>query len=110
MSEQHMTPTVPPTADPPVDRTGETGRTEDALRHEAVTRLEDRAGFRAHLLTYVLVNLMIIGIWAFSGGGFFWPFYPLAGWGIGLALHAYGTWSGAPTEAKVQAQLRRMTR
>lgn len=105
MSEQHTTPAVPP-----ADRTGKTDRTKDALRRVAVTRLEDGAGFRAHVLTYVLVNLMISLIWAISGGGSFWPFYPLAGWGLGLVLHADGTWSGAPTEVKVQAELRRMAR
>ena len=42
----------------------------------------------AHLLRYVVVTLMIVRIWAVSGGGFLWPLYPLAGWGIGKALHA----------------------
>jgi len=44
--------------------------------------------FKTHLTFYVLVNIMLIGIWAASGGGYFWPIWPLLGWGIGVAAHA----------------------
>jgi len=47
-----------------------------------------RAGFQYHATPYVLVNAMLIGIWALTGHGFFWPFFPIAGWGIGLGMHA----------------------
>jgi class 3 adenylate cyclase len=30
---------------------------------------------------------MLIGIWAASGGGYFWPIWPILGWGIGLGCH-----------------------
>src|SRR3954464_14096843 len=46
-----------------------------------------RQGFRIHLTFYVLVNLMLIGIWAASGGGYFWPIWPIMGWGMGIAGH-----------------------
>jgi hypothetical protein len=36
--------------------------------------------FKTHLTVYVLVNVALIGIWAASGGGYFWPVWP-----IGLA-------------------------
>lgn len=44
-------------------------------------------GFQHHLTVYLLTIGMLIGIWALSGGGHFWPFYPAAGWGIGLGSH-----------------------
>jgi class 3 adenylate cyclase len=47
-----------------------------------------RQGFRIHLTVYVLVNLLLIGIWAASGGGYFWPIWPILGWGMGIAAHA----------------------
>jgi len=31
---------------------------------------------------------MLVGIWAASGGGYFWPIWPILGWGIGLGCHA----------------------
>jgi len=43
--------------------------------------------FRIHAGVYVVVNLMLIGIWAASGGGYFWPIWPLLGWGIGVGSH-----------------------
>ena len=43
---------------------------------------------RIHLTTYLLVNLLLIGIWAASGGGYFWPIWPILGWGIGVGCHA----------------------
>lgn len=50
--------------------------------------------FRTHLTFYLLVNVLFIGIWAASGAGYFWPIWPMLGWGIGLAAH------GAPLMAR----------
>jgi class 3 adenylate cyclase len=46
-----------------------------------------RQGFKIHLTVYVLVNVFLIGIWAASGGGYFWPVWPILGWGLAVALH-----------------------
>ena len=43
---------------------------------------------RIHLTVYLVVNLMLIGIWAASGAGYFWPVWPILGWGIGVGCHA----------------------
>lgn len=43
---------------------------------------------RIHLTVYLVVNLALIGIWAASGGGYFWPIWPILGWGIGVGCHA----------------------
>jgi eukaryotic-like serine/threonine-protein kinase len=43
---------------------------------------------KIHLTIYLLVNLLLIGIWAASGGGYFWPIWPILGWGFGVAAHA----------------------
>jgi class 3 adenylate cyclase len=45
-------------------------------------------GFKIHLTLYLLINVFLIGIWAASGGGYFWPIWPILGWGIGVASHA----------------------
>ena len=39
---------------------------------------------RADFVPFVLVNLMLIVIWAATGAGYFWPIWPLLGWGLGL--------------------------
>jgi class 3 adenylate cyclase len=51
-------------------------------------RLWDHLGFRYHAASWGLVNGFLVGVWALAGGGHPWPFYPAAGWGIALWLHA----------------------
>ena len=47
--------------------------------------------FGAHLTTYVLVMALLIGIWALTTPfGYFWPEWPMLGWGIGVVAHAAG--------------------
>ncbi|HEX5521927.1 MAG TPA: 2TM domain-containing protein, partial [Pedococcus sp.] len=50
------------------------------LRARALKRLKDKRDLKAHLLAYVTVNLLLVGIWAAAGGGFFWPVFPILGW------------------------------
>jgi class 3 adenylate cyclase len=47
-----------------------------------------------HLTLYALVNLFLIGIWAASGLGYFWPIWPMLGWGLGVAAHAAAAGGG----------------
>ncbi|HEX2232604.1 MAG TPA: adenylate/guanylate cyclase domain-containing protein [Thermoleophilaceae bacterium] len=54
--------------------------------------------FKTHLTLYLSINLLLIGIWAASGGGYFWPIWSILGWGAGIAMHAapmIGLGSGA---------------
>ncbi len=51
----------------------------DLPRSPARERRRSRA---PDLGPFVFVSLMLIGIWVFSGMGYFWPVWPIAGWGI----------------------------
>lgn len=63
--------------------------------------------FRAHATTYVLVNGMLVGIWDLtSPHGLFWPFFPIAGWGIGLVGNAFGV--RAYQRERYRKQVRRL--
>jgi len=42
---------------------------------------------RAHTAAYIGVNGMLVGIWALTGGGEFWPAGSIAGWGAFLGGH-----------------------
>jgi 2TM domain len=58
---------------------------EPAARDKAVAQLKKRRDFRGHLLVYVLVNAFLVVIWAVTDvHGFFWPVFPIFGWGIGV--------------------------
>jgi 2TM domain-containing protein len=82
----------------------------DQLRERAVKRLRKRRDLGTHALVFVLVNAFLVGIWLMTGdGGFFWPIFPMAGWGIGLAMNAWDVWRGdefAP--AAIERQMRRL--
>ena len=45
-------------------------------------RASRRPTRRPDLGPFVLVSLMLVGIWALTGMGYFWPVWPIAGWGI----------------------------
>jgi hypothetical protein len=52
----------------------------------AMVRREQRQGFIAHLIPYILVNGFLITINVFTTR-FPWAIFPAFGWGIGLVLH-----------------------
>ncbi len=51
---------------------------------------------REHVRTYLLVNALLIAIWALTGADYFWPIWPMLGWGFGLASHALAV-RGSPS-------------
>ncbi|MEP7164505.1 MAG: 2TM domain-containing protein [Ferruginibacter sp.] len=59
---------------------------------------QKRAGFKTHLLSYIIVNGFFWAIWYFTGDNydnndfFPWPIWPMLGWGIGLAFHFAGAY------------------
>ena len=55
--------------------------------------------FRVHAAAYGLTNGFLVGTWALTGHGFFWPFFPAAGWGIGLGVHAVAAHIGGDAHA-----------
>ena len=56
-----------------------------------------RTSVKVHATVFVLVNAMLIAIWALTGGGAFWPIWSLLGWGVGLGAHAAPILAGAGT-------------
>lgn len=80
----------------------------DDRRQDAIKRLNARREFRVHLGVYVLVNAMLIVIWVATGAGYFWPIWPIGGWGIGLAAHAFAVYGQRGiSEDDIQAEMRR---
>ncbi len=79
---------------------------DEELRRMAIERIRKRSEFKAHLLAYVLVNAFLVAIWAVTGADFFWPIFPILGWGIGLAFHAWDVYRRPyPTEAQIQHEI-----
>jgi hypothetical protein len=87
------------------------GTAEDELRRRAVKRLRAKAGFWTHLAVYLAVNAFLVLIWFFTGGGFFWPIFPIAGWGIGVAANAWDVFGREPvTEERIQREMSHLRR
>ena len=83
--------------------------TDDALREAAVTRLRKKRDFATHVLIYVLVNSFLVVIWAATSGDFFWPMFPIFGWGIGLAANAWDVYGRKPiSEAEIRQEMDRI--
>ena len=75
---------------------------------QARKRVERKRKFRADLVAYVVINTFLIGVWAASGMGYFWPAWVLAGWGMLLLLDAWNVFYRRPvTPADIEEELRR---
>ena len=48
----------------------------------------EKKGFLAHAIAYAVVNSILIAIDLMTGPNF-WFYWPLGGWGAGLASHYY---------------------
>jgi hypothetical protein len=68
----------------------------DDRRAAAVKRIEAKRAFRFHLALYLAVNLLLIAIWASTARGYFWPIWPILGWGIGIAFHGWAAYFRKP--------------
>ena len=83
---------------------------ETELRERAIKRLKKRHDFHAHVLIYLLVNTFLVVIWWMtSPEGFFWPVFPIIGWGIGVAMNAWDVYvSDDISEEDIDREIRHM--
>jgi hypothetical protein len=77
-------------------------------REAARRRVQSRRDFAAHFVAYIVINSFLIGIWAITGGGYFWPVWVIAAWGAGLVLHAWDVFLRRPvTDEDIEEELAR---
>lgn len=82
------------------------GTKDEELRNRAIQRLKKKHDFRGHLLVYTLVNLFLVSIWAVTGADFFWPIFPIVGWGIGVVMNAWDVYrSQEPDEDQIRREM-----
>ena len=72
---------------------GATGSNATELERLARRRAGAKMGWYVHALVYVCVNAGLALISASSGRP--WFIFPLAGWGLGLAIHGGVVWVNA---------------
>lgn len=67
---------------------------DDPVMQRARARAHQLRSFYGHLGTYVAVCVLLVAIDLFTGSngptflGLNWAYWPVLGWGIGVALHA----------------------
>ena len=59
------------------------------LLERAKKRVEETKGLYIHLGVYLIVNTALFAINMITNPDTLWFFWPLLGWGIGLALHVF---------------------
>lgn len=77
-------------------------------REAAIARLKNKRSFTQDVVSFVVVNAFLVGVWAFTGAGYFWPAWVMGAWGIGLVMHAWTAFGQRPiTEEEIQREIQR---
>jgi hypothetical protein len=101
-------------AQPKIDPDEIVGSSPEVVREQAVRRLKKRRDFHAHLFVYVVVNLVLWGVWSVigmtSGWGFPWPLWVTLGWGLGVVFNAWDVYGRRPiTEDEIRREMGNLT-
>jgi hypothetical protein len=80
---------------------------EQGRREAAVKRLKEKRDFWSHVAVYVLVNALLVVVWAVTSGSLanFWPMWPILGWGIALGLHAWDVFRKPISEEAIRKEM-----
>ncbi len=82
--------------------------TERMTYDEAKKRVREMRDFYWHLASYVIINAFLVALNWWTSPGHWWVFWPIVGWGFGLAFHAAsvfiegGPWGQAWERRKIQ--------
>ncbi len=80
-------------------------------RERAIRRLKKRRDFHGHLLAYTVINGFLVAIWAVTGARFFWPIFPILGWGIGVFFNAWDVYrSDTLSEERIEREIEHLRR
>jgi uncharacterized membrane protein len=87
---------------------------DDDLRARAEARVLAREGFRIHLLVYILVNALLVGLWIVQGADVHspWPLLVILFWGVGLVAHFWTVYVSTDERrnAEIEKEMDRLKR
>jgi fatty acid desaturase len=79
----------------------------DTERASVSKRIERKRKFKADVAAYVVINALLVAVWAIGSGGSFWPGWVMLGWGVLLTLDLVDLYLRRPvTDADVERALR----
>lgn len=83
--------------------------TDAEIMKRARRKVYARTAFRVHLLICVSLSVMLIIIYSVTMfGGYFWPAWPMLGFGITLVAHAGASSAIFNSDEKIKAEYDRM--
>ncbi len=92
----------------PAEGASDAAAIEQSIRRKATRRVYARVGMMWHAGIFAMVNVALSAIDRRYTPTVDWFVWPLAAWGVALALHAFATFSAAGmTEDMIQAQIQR---
>jgi len=59
-----------------------------------LSQSQRKRGFYRVLASYGGVMVLLVVIWAVTGAGYFWPVWPMIGWGFAIVWQGIGTFLG----------------
>ena len=89
---------------------------EDQRNEYLWKKAQNRAAFKVHALTYVLVNAGFWGLYLFMSTQSWgyrvhpWPIWPMLGWGIGLASHYFSAYGNLDQQKMAEAEYQKLLR
>ncbi len=94
---------------------------DEERREAAIKRIKEKNSFKIHLFIYLVINAMFVVMWGISHSAitvspglpttYFWPIFPIVGWGVGLAIHGYNVYRGNHyTEEQIQREMKNVPR
>lgn len=85
---------------------------ETDLRRLAVRRADMKLAFRSHLIAYAIVNAGLLAINLVTNPDHLWFYWPMIGWGIGLAAHAAAVYMDGENirDQMIEAELEKLRR
>lgn len=85
--------------------------TDDELRARAIASLHQKSALWRTVGGFVLGNMLMVAIWALSGGGYFWPVWTIIAGLFAvapMAWHVYGPTYRGPSAARIDAEMDRL--
>jgi len=87
---------------------------EQTRYQEAKKQVEEIKGFYFHLVSYFLVNAVLIVVNLLTSPEYLWFIWPIMGWGVGLIIHGVsvfgGLWGKSWEERKIKEIMEREKR
>ena len=81
--------------------------TDDVRREQAIKNIKRKRRLVSHVLSFIVVNIIMIVIWYATGRGYFWPAWVILATGIGMVFDIVNTYrrSGEISDEDIRREM-----